>query len=94
MGCGNIIPLDASGRPSFQILENGASNLTIIDSVFDLMLVSERHVTDETLGSLRAARTRNSAEADLADQVFPGTIRKRCTASFQNSDGVRHLLDI
>lgn len=51
---GEIIALDESGRPSFNILQNGASKATIIYYVFDLMILAGTDVTEETLESRRA----------------------------------------
>src|SRR6202035_1246750 len=48
---GEIVALDQSGRPSFNALQNGASRATIIYYVFDLMLLTGRDVTGETLDS-------------------------------------------
>ena len=51
---GEIVALDLAGRPSFNLLQNGASNATIIYYVFDVMLLAGSAVTGETLDSRRA----------------------------------------
>ncbi len=50
---GEIVALD-SGRPSFNLLQNGGSNATIVYYVFDLMVLAGRDVTGETLESRRS----------------------------------------
>lgn len=51
---GEIVALDESGRPSFNILQNGPSKATIIYYVFDLMVLAGRDVMCETLDFRRA----------------------------------------
>jgi ATP-dependent DNA ligase len=51
---GEIVPLDRSERPSFNVLQNGGSKATIIYYVFDVMTLAGRDVTGETLESRRA----------------------------------------
>jgi DNA ligase D-like protein (predicted ligase) len=50
---GEIVALDESGRPSFNLLQNGAAKATIIYYVFDLMLLTGRDLTGETLETRR-----------------------------------------
>jgi ATP-dependent DNA ligase len=57
---GEIVALDPSGRPSFNLLQNhGSSEPTILYYVFDVMLLAGRDVTGETLESRRALLERN-----------------------------------
>jgi ATP-dependent DNA ligase len=46
--------LDESGRPSFNILQNGGSKANIVYYVFDVMLLAGRDLTGEALESRRA----------------------------------------
>jgi bifunctional non-homologous end joining protein LigD len=43
---GEIVALDAAGRPSFNALQNGSLRANIIYYVFDLMLLAGRDVGD------------------------------------------------
>jgi bifunctional non-homologous end joining protein LigD len=52
---GEIVALDQSGRPSFNVLQNyGSSNSAIIYYVFDVMLLAGKDVMGEPLESRRA----------------------------------------
>ena len=51
---GEIVALDQFGHPSFNVLQNGGSKTTIIYYVFDVMPLTGRDVTEETLDSRRA----------------------------------------
>jgi len=51
---GEIVAFDASGRLSFQALQNHASTSTLIYYVFDVMIVEGRDVTGEPLDARRA----------------------------------------
>jgi hypothetical protein len=51
---GEIVALDAAGRPSFNALQNGLSRANIIYYVFDLILLAGTDVSGETLESRRA----------------------------------------
>lgn len=70
--------LDEAGRPSFNILQNGASKATIIYYVFDLMLLAGRDVTGETLESRRALLERKIlpklAEPIRYSPELPGSV--------------------
>lgn len=52
---GEIVAVDESGRPSFNLLQNhGSSKPTILYYVFDVMVLAGRGVTGETLDFRRA----------------------------------------
>lgn len=52
---GEIVALDAEGRPSFNLLQNGGSStVPILYFVFDVMILSGRDVSRETLQARRA----------------------------------------
>ena len=72
---GEIVALDQSGRPSFNLLQNyGSSQSPVIYYVFDMMVLAGKDVTGETLDSpTRVARTQGAAEAGGADPVFSRT---------------------
>jgi len=65
-----IVALEGEGRPSFNVLQNGASKATVIYYVFDLMQGCNRR--DPRIPS-RAARKEGSTEAFRTDPVFTGT---------------------
>ena len=51
---GEIVAVDDEGRPSFNALQNGNAQTPVIYYVFDVMLLSGRDVTRETLEARRA----------------------------------------
>jgi hypothetical protein len=60
---GEVVALDPSGRPSFHLLQNyGCGKTPVIYYVFDLMMLSCKNLTGETLESRRAL---------LEGEVFP-----------------------
>ena len=75
---GEILAIDESGRPSFNILQNGSSKATIIYYVFDLMILAGTDVTGETLESRRALLEREVlpklAEPIRYSPELPGTV--------------------
>src|SRR6202035_124377 len=60
---GEVVALDESGRPSFNILQNyGSSKAPILYYVFDVMVLAGRDVMGESLDARRAL---------LDSDVFP-----------------------
>jgi bifunctional non-homologous end joining protein LigD len=52
---GEVVALDPEGRPSFNLLQNfGSSKTTLIFYAFDVMILSGRDITGETLETRRA----------------------------------------
>jgi DNA ligase D-like protein (predicted ligase) len=60
---GEVVALDADGRPSFNALQSGAAGAAIFFYVFDVMILAGRNLMGETL-----ARRRDL----LAREVLPG----------------------
>src|SRR5262249_15261183 len=57
---GEIVALDESGRPSFNLLQNyGSSNSAIVYYVFDVLILSGRDIMSEPLAKRRALLRRN-----------------------------------
>jgi ATP-dependent DNA ligase len=50
---GEVVALDGDGRPSFNALQNGAAQTTIVYYVFDVMIFGGRDVMRETLAARR-----------------------------------------
>jgi bifunctional non-homologous end joining protein LigD len=75
---GEIVALDDSGRPSFSMLQNGASKAPLVYYVFDLMLLAGRDVTGETLESRRTLLERKVlpklAEPIRYSPELPGSV--------------------
>jgi ATP-dependent DNA ligase len=76
---GEIVAVDQSGRPSFNLLQNqGSSNPTILYYLFDVMVLAGRDVTGETLESRRALLEREVlpmlAEPIRYFPALPGSI--------------------
>src|SRR5580704_3630592 len=55
---GEVVALDARGRPSFSALQNGSAGSTIVYYVFDVMVLGGRNVIGETLATRRDLLTR------------------------------------
>jgi len=55
---GEVVTLDESGRPSFNALQNGAAQATIVYYVFDVMVLGGRNVMGEPLATRRELLTR------------------------------------
>jgi ATP-dependent DNA ligase len=64
---GEVVALDAAGRPSFKALQNGAAGATIFFYVFDVTVLGGRNVMGETLATRRALLSREVLR--LADPV-------------------------
>src|SRR5262249_46626671 len=57
---GEIVALDESGRPSFNLLQNyGSSNSAIVYYVFDVLILSGRYVMSEPLAKRRSLLRQN-----------------------------------
>jgi ATP-dependent DNA ligase len=65
---GEVIALDAAGRPSFNALQNGSASATIVYYVFDVMVLVGRNVMRETLATRRELLSRDVLPL-LADPV-------------------------
>jgi bifunctional non-homologous end joining protein LigD len=65
---GEVVALDAAGRPSFNALQNGAVGAAIIYYVFDVMILAGRDVVGETLARRRDLLSREVLPR-LADPV-------------------------
>jgi bifunctional non-homologous end joining protein LigD len=65
---GEVVALDADGRPSFSALQNGSAGATIVYYVFDVMMLGGRNVMGETLARRRVLLTREVLPL-LADPV-------------------------
>jgi DNA ligase D-like protein (predicted ligase) len=50
---GEVVAIDAGGRPSFNALQNAVSSATIVYYVFDLMMLAGRDLSRETLDARR-----------------------------------------
>jgi bifunctional non-homologous end joining protein LigD len=50
---GEIVALDAAGKPSFSALQNGESGATVVFYAFDVMILEGRHVMAEPLTARR-----------------------------------------
>jgi hypothetical protein len=50
---GEVVALDADGRPSFNALQNSSAGATIVYYVFDVMVLGGRNVMGETLATRR-----------------------------------------
>ena len=57
---GEVVALDATGRPSFNALQNGAARATIVYYVFDVMVLGGRDVMGEPLATRRDLLSRRS----------------------------------
>jgi DNA ligase D-like protein (predicted ligase) len=55
---GEVVALDAAGRPSFNDLQNGSAGATIVYYVFDVMVLGGRNVMGEPLATRRELLTR------------------------------------
>src|SRR5215471_10816773 len=57
---GEIVALDESGRPSFNLLQNyGSSNSAVVYYVFDVLILSGRYVMSEPLAKRRSLLRQN-----------------------------------
>jgi bifunctional non-homologous end joining protein LigD len=65
---GEVVAVDADGRPLFSALPNGAAGATIVYYVFDVMVLCGRNVMGETLAARRELLTREVLPM-LADPV-------------------------
>jgi bifunctional non-homologous end joining protein LigD len=65
---GEVVALDAAGRPSFNALQNSAAGVTIVYYVFDVMVLAGRNVMGETLATRRELVTREALPR-LADPL-------------------------
>jgi ATP-dependent DNA ligase len=66
---GEVVALDESGRPSFNILQNyGAANVPIIYYVFDVLILAGRDVMSEPL-SVRRDSLRNHILPRLSEPI-------------------------
>ena len=65
---GEVVALDEEGRPSFNALQNGSAGATIVDYVFDMMVVGGRDVMRETLAARRDLLSREVLPL-LADPI-------------------------
>jgi bifunctional non-homologous end joining protein LigD len=50
---GEVVALDAAGRPSFKALQNGSAGATIFFYVFDVMILGGRNIMGEPLATRR-----------------------------------------
>jgi DNA ligase D-like protein (predicted ligase) len=55
---GEVVTLDEAGRPSFNVLQNGAAGAVIFYYMFDVLVLTGRNVMSETLASRRDLLTR------------------------------------
>src|SRR5215467_6804524 len=51
---GEVVALDADGRPSFNALQNGDSSASLVYYVFDVIVLRGRDLSRETLDARRA----------------------------------------
>jgi len=83
---GEIVALDASGRPSFNILQSGSSKTTIIYYVFDLMLL-ERKVLPKLTEPIRYSPELPGSVTDLVQSVkaqrLEGLVAKRRDSRYE-----------
>lgn len=85
---GEVVVLDATGRPSFSALQNGAAGAAIFYYVFDVMILGGRNVMGEPLG---AARSRDrpspiSLRADPCCRMSNRSVRLMLDCRFRSRE--------
>jgi ATP-dependent DNA ligase len=85
---GEVVALDAKGKPSFNTLQNyGTSHGPILYYVFDLLILAGRNVMAETLERRRALLEAKILPRLATRYAFPRSLRRALPISYSRPRG-------